>query len=101
MLSHIENGNEEYKVVLMKVFVVVEPEAFPKVLLEKFRSPRRGEGGRSGRATLVFLISGEPAYAGCSEAVSGAASWCWLSWGSIAAIKNLAVALMVSRDCLS
>lgn len=85
----------------MKVFVVVvKTEALPKVLLEKFRSPREGVRGRM-RGKLLFLISGEPAYAGGSEAASAAASWFWLSCGSIAAIKNLAVALMVSRDCLS
>ena len=43
----------------MKVFVVVKKEAVSKVLLEKFRSPRRGERGASGRETLVFLVSWE------------------------------------------
>ena len=85
----------------MKVFVVVKIEAFSKVLWEKCRSPRRGARGASGRERLVYLVSGEPAYAGGSEAASAAASWCWLCCGSIAAIKNLAVALIVSRDCLS
>jgi hypothetical protein len=37
---------------------VVKTEAFPKVLLERCRSPRRGERGASGRETLVFLVSG-------------------------------------------
>ena len=35
------------------------------------------------------------------EQTSAAASWFWLNCGSIAPIKNFAVALMVSRDCLS
>ncbi len=43
----------------MKVFVVVKKEAVSKVLFEKFRSPRRGERGASGRETLVFLVSWE------------------------------------------
>jgi len=46
-----------------------------------------------GNALVPYI--GEPAYAGGSEAASAAASWCLVNCGSIAAIKNFAVALMV------
>ena len=82
------------------MLVVVKTEAFVEVTFQTIRPPGGGRGGRVEGNVLVPYI-GEPAYAGGSEAASAAASWCWLSWGSIAAIKNLAVALMVSRDCLS
>jgi len=45
----------------MKVFVVVKTKVPLKVMLEKFRPPRKGEWGASWTEMLLFLDSEEPA----------------------------------------
>jgi hypothetical protein len=59
-LAEGREGAHSPKSVTRESFGRNKVKAFPKVLLEKFRSPRRGERGASGRETLCFLVSGEP-----------------------------------------